>query len=122
MLTKKLTLTIPAYLHEEIICRAQSAKRCMMSELVAQLEGSLSTHPPIPNFNEVSKIKLLLMSKDFSRRSSILMPANLHQKLKIASAATRQSMSVELTYRVQQSYRSQNQISLHAVADTGRAL
>ena len=103
-----LTFTIPLYLHEEISCRAKPAKHGHASELLVRLEESLSMYPCISeSFGEVQKLKYLLSSKDFVKKSKVVMSANLHQKLKCASADAGHSMSVDLAFRIQKIYRDQ---------------
>jgi hypothetical protein len=101
-----LTFKMPLYLHEEVGYRAKAAKRCKTSELVARLQASLVVHPVSSvSFKEAAQLKLLLDSKDFSKKGRIAVSSTLHQQLKKASIKTGQSIGLEFSCRIQKSIR-----------------
>ena len=102
----KMTFTMPLYLHEEISCRAKSAKRRKAAELIVRLQESLLAYSSVPmGLKETEHLKLLLQSKDFSKRVAITVPTDLHRQLKSASIHAGQSLGLELSCRIQQSMR-----------------
>ncbi len=103
---KSVSFKMPDYLCEEITLLAQTAHRQEEEELALRLEDSLLAHPIMNiDIRELEKLKLLLLSDDFSKQQNLHVSANLHQRLESASHQAGQSMPLDLVCRIQQSVR-----------------